>query len=342
MNYEIRRLTWEEAESGWRGLESDGYIGLPYLCYDWASIWWRHYGRPPRELFLLGAFADRRMVGLLPLFLEEMRLKNLFAVCRVLKIIGAREFSYNDLILVDRDRETVAAALARHLCRNYPRLVIDFHDLRPDSHVVSLLARQTRGWRKIIKDHHCPYISLNKGWDGYVSSLGRRTRKNIRQITARLAGQEGLAIELSTDTRYAEDLFNLHRRRWGMDPEDPKLARLEAYEKEVIEMLSRKGWLRMFVNKIGGRCAAVLWAYDHHGVRYFHKIGFDEGLSCFSPGTALMVQAVKEAMERGLREYDFLRGAEAYKLALTKEMRTCYRLVAAGRWPPYLLYRILS
>ncbi|HEY4593430.1 MAG TPA: GNAT family N-acetyltransferase, partial [Thermoanaerobaculia bacterium] len=58
---------------------------------------------------------------------------------------------------------------------------------------------------------------------------------------------------------------------------------------------------------------------------YFYQSGFDPAHSALSPGTLLVAQAIRRAIEEGKTAFDFLRGDEPYK----------------RRWKPQREYRTL-
>jgi CelD/BcsL family acetyltransferase involved in cellulose biosynthesis len=55
---------------------------------------------------------------------------------------------------------------------------------------------------------------------------------------------------------------------------------------------------------------------------YWYKPSFDPAYSRHSPGLVLLHYLVKDAVERGLDEFDFTVGAESFKLRFANEIRT--------------------
>ncbi len=57
----------------WEALLTRAWAANIFLTFDWADIWWRHYGRG-RRLLILAALEGRKLVGLAPFIVEERRL----------------------------------------------------------------------------------------------------------------------------------------------------------------------------------------------------------------------------------------------------------------------------
>ena len=57
----------------------------------------------------------------------------------------------------------------------------------------------------------------------------------------------------------------------------------------------------------------MLYCFNHGGKGYYYQGGFEPQLARYSPGTVLTAHAIRDAIDRGASEFDFLRGDEPYK-----------------------------
>jgi CelD/BcsL family acetyltransferase involved in cellulose biosynthesis len=110
-------------------------------------------------------------------------------------------------------------------------------------------------------------------------------------------------------------LVALHAKRWELLHEagvlgDPRVRRLH---EEVAAAFTSRGALRLYRVHIGGVAAAVLYGFREQ--RRLHVVlqGIEPALDRMSPGLLAVGYAIEDALAEGVREVDFLRGAETYK-----------------------------
>ena len=83
-----------------------------------------------------------------------------------------------------------------------------------------------------------------------------------------------------------------------------------------------QGWRRQ-------RCASTI---VH--ARLLYNSGYDPSLSYFSVGLLLHAMCVKDAIEKGIEYFDFLRGPEPYKAHLGGIQKSLYRMVVKTKLEP--------
>lgn len=74
-----------------------------------------------------------------------------------------------------------------------------------------------------------------------------------------------------------------------------------------------RGWLRLYLLSVDGNCIAVEYCLHIADRVADFQSGFDVRWSRFGVGTLLIAHAIREAIQEGASEFDFLRGGEAYK-----------------------------
>jgi CelD/BcsL family acetyltransferase involved in cellulose biosynthesis len=132
----------------------------------------------------------------------------------------------------------------------------------------------------------------------------------------------GTAEELSRDF---PSFVELHRKS---HPEKRRFMddRMAEFFREVAEGFLSAGRLRLAVLRGAGGDLASAFQIEHDGALLLYNSGFDPGAGGgMSPGVVLMARCIEDAIRRGLKEYDFLRGRERYKYDLGGRDRIVYR-----------------
>ena len=209
----------------------------------------------------------------------------------------------------------VGAAMAETLSE-LDSTLIDLHQLREDFCQDLMLALKGRECLP-IPQAVCLVLDLETTYDGYVKDLGKSLRYDVRRLekppfttgSARIEMACGDTVETSLDS-----LFRLHamrwRRRWqpGAFP-----ANLRRFHLEWVSRAQSKGWLELSVLIADNEPIGALYAMSLNGSTYYYQAGMDPSKNSMSPGTLLVATAIRRAIERGDRRFDFLRGDEAYK-----------------------------
>jgi CelD/BcsL family acetyltransferase involved in cellulose biosynthesis len=89
--------------------------------------------------------------------------------------------------------------------------------------------------------------------------------------------------------------------------------RMEAFFRDVAPRLAEAGWAALWLLWLGERPAAALFCLEYAGTVGLYNSGFDPEARALSPGVVLIARTIEDAIGRGFRRYDFLRGEEPYK-----------------------------
>ena len=80
------------------------------------------------------------------------------------------------------------------------------------------------------------------------------------------------------------------------------------------------------VLRLDGVTVAMLFAFESGGVTYLYNSGFEPASSGLAVGLLSKAVSIREAIGRGCREFDFLRGDEEYKYRFGAVDRPIYHL----------------
>ena len=130
-----------------------------------------------------------------------------------------------------------------------------------------------------------------------------------------------------------ERLTHYHQRRFDSRGTAFRTAALCAFHDEVTRRFLERGWLRMFVLRLNGATAAVMYGFFHNRTFYFYQHGFDDSYQQYSIGLVLMALTIRTALEEGAAEFDMLWGTEPYKSLWARQTR---ELLNIHLFPPHL------
>ncbi len=339
-------------EPEWNPLLDASGLGNIFLTWEWISTWWRHFGRGRFKPWVIAARdgIDGRLVGLLPLALHTvkfggLRLRQLsfMADDRVIDHLDAITMPGYSEFVVPFFVECLVGEQVRH---DFVRL----DAMRSDSGFVRALLEAIErgaGAGHMVNDSVCPYLPLPSSWDRYWASIGKQSRYNFtrkaKRLQARAGGPVGYRIIDSKAElgRAIRELARLHQARQQQKGNPGAFAQDRAIEfhTEVAEHFLDKGWLRLYLLTVGKQTIAAIYCYKFGGKFSFYQSGYDPAWGECSPGALIMLHAVREAINESADEFDFLRGAEAYKALWTNQARSDRRLRIASSLPGWLVLR---
>jgi dTDP-4-amino-4,6-dideoxygalactose transaminase/CelD/BcsL family acetyltransferase involved in cellulose biosynthesis len=277
-----------------------------FSSWDWADVWWRHYGAG-RALHVGVVRQAGAPVAVLPLVVARER------PVRVLRMVGHGPADELGPVCAPRDSAVAGRALRRALA-----------DLDGDL----LLAERVRasgGWAALlggagaISREAFPLLRWSGGWESYLAGRGH-LRRRLRQLERGLARDHSPRYRLTTRadtlTRDFDALLGLHRARWGGASE---FTAHEPFHREFGARAAERGWLRLWLLELDGEPAAAWYGFRYAGVESHYQSGRDPRFDRLSTGMALLAHTIQAALDDGLCEYRMLRGAEPIKRRFATE-----------------------
>jgi CelD/BcsL family acetyltransferase involved in cellulose biosynthesis len=252
-----------------------------------------------------------------------------------LRLVGGVDVSdYLDLLAPAGGEDEVWAALLQH--RSFEPAAWDLHCLRAASPTVSLvpaLAPQYGLRARVFREERCPVVALPRTWDEYLAGLPGKDRHELRRKLRRLeralpgATARSHAAADGLDTAMTAFL-DLHRKS---KPGKARFmdSRMEGFFRAVAGALAREGWLRVWFLEGGGHALAAYLTFEYAGSVALYNSGFDPAHAALSPGIVLLGHVIRDAIERGFRRFDFLRGDEPYKHGFGATPEDLFNVVVA-------------
>ena len=288
----------------WRTLAERA--GNPFLTWEWASTWWRHFGRGRSLRVTACRTPDGEVRAILPLYESAVR------PVRVLRFLGHGPGDHLGLVCAPDDRAQASWALRRALTV----------DPRPwDLFVAERLPADER-WDDavggtVLARESSPTARLGHGWEGYLSTRSGHLRKRLRYLERRLRREHEVGYRLCADpSRLERDmatLFALHASRWRAHASGALDGARQPFHAEFAAQALARGWLRLWFLELDGRPVAAWYGLRLGGTEFYYQAGRDPAFDRWSVGLVLLAHTIRAAAEDGMREYRLLRGGEGYK-----------------------------
>jgi CelD/BcsL family acetyltransferase involved in cellulose biosynthesis len=310
-------------EPRWNGLLDQARLPSVFLTWQWQTAWARAFlGSRPLHLLRIADDAGT-LTGLLPLYDE---------VPGERRLVGGVDVSdYLDLIAPAGREEEGWHALLHH--RAGESAAWDLHGIRALSPTVEILPRLgvASGLQASVeREDRCPVLELPFSWESYLERLSGKDRhelkRKIRKLERELPGSsarfhaspEGWEGELGKFLRLHR-LSKVGKARF-MD------ERMEAFFREVTRALAAAGWARLWFLDHEGAGVAAFLCFEYRGSVGLYNSGFDPQHAKLSPGIVLLAHVIRDAIERGVPLFDFLRGEEPYKYAFGPTPQDLFRI----------------
>jgi CelD/BcsL family acetyltransferase involved in cellulose biosynthesis len=311
----------------------------PFLSWEWISAWhkWLGRGKHPR---LFCAREGGLLVGLLALGEEELRLKGTPARLRRISFLGEQlgGSDYLDVLALPGYEQECASVLFGHIAEHVEFDIMELDGLPLDSPSAPWLACRFGGDTnfkyRLESRYVCPQLRLDKPWEELLQNSARanyfsRTLRRLRKLP-------GFDYRVVTDPDQAAPAFDrflaLHESSWARRGGSSATGRqsLKNFHRDVVVRLALAGRLRFEEIWIEGGCRASLYGITG-GERYcFYLSGYDPAWAKLSLGFAVVGLSIAGAVERGMKFYDLLRGAETYKFEWANEARATFAVHVAS------------
>jgi CelD/BcsL family acetyltransferase involved in cellulose biosynthesis len=342
----VEELSGAEALSSlapeWQAL-FDATNAPPFLSWEWISAWHKWLGREKHPR-LFCAREGGVLVGLLALGEEERRLKGTSARVRRISFLGDQlgGSDYLDVLALPGYEQECANVLFGHIAEHIEFDILELDGLPCDSPSASWLACRFGGntnFRYWLEPRYvCPQVRLDKPWEELLRHFSRPGcfSRNLRRLR-RLPGFDHRVV---TDPDQAAPAFErflaLHESSWASRGGSGATGRqsLKGFHRDVVVRLALAGRLRFEEIWIDGACRASLYGIGS-GERYcFYLSGYDPAWAKYSLGFIVIGLSIAGAVERGVKFYDMLRGAESYKFEWANEARATFAVQVASNSLP--------
>jgi len=194
--------------------------------------------------------------------------------------------------------------------------------VRPNSPTLAYIPKLAshRGWvvETQVEDVS-PAVELPGDWDSYLALLTKKNRHELRRKMRRLAAAGTVNWYAYAGEQHPEEFMDffldLHRRS-RPDKAAFMDAEMEAFFRGIAITFRKKNYLRLYFLELDGVPVASCMCFDYRDELLLYNSGYDPAYAHLSVGLVLKAFCIKDAIERGKKRFDFLRGSEKYKYDL--------------------------
>jgi CelD/BcsL family acetyltransferase involved in cellulose biosynthesis len=287
-----------------------------FTGWYWQRIWWEHLGRGTLCVVTIRD-GEGALRGIGPWFVEETDGR------RIVRFIGCEEVSdYLDFLLMPgHEEEALGALLDFMLSGEAPEWdSFELCNIPQDSMTLDLLPQlaEARGLTtEVIVADVCPVVPLEGTYEDYLAGLDKKQRHELRRKRRRAEGHpvDWYIVGQEHDLDAEIDRFlALMAMSTGEKADFLKQPGHRAFFREMGKVMFEQGRLELIFLTVGGSPAATMWQFTCGERTLLYNSGLNQADYAFlSPGIVLLTHSIEDAIRRGMKKYDFLRGDEAYK-----------------------------
>ncbi len=322
-----------ERRAEWRSLAAASEFPTAFADPAWVLAWWESYGQGHEPWSLALEDGDGSFRGLALLALGKS------ALARTLVFAGGSWNGLETLICAPGEEAAFTKELLDALSERRRQWdVWRVQRLRTDS----LLARTLLGGsgRLSAAAHDLrlqPFLELPGDVEAFEASFGSKQRSTQRRKWRKLT-ELGAAARVVEDPAEVDrtlcELLALRRERAVAQGQRHKHmdARYERFLLAAVHDLL-PGGARLWTLELDGKMLASRLNLIEGTREHSYLLGLADGHPNLSPGNALELQAINEAIRQGRTELELGPGRDVYKYRLGASDRELTRLVASSGSP---------
>ncbi len=295
-----------ELREPWRELADADPLATPFQSWEWQSLWFKHFGARKRPR-VWTQWEGGQLIGLYPMV-------EVASPWRALRPMGCGPSDYLQPLARPGFERDVAEGTADFLRSEASNRLVDLQQLRETLPLAEALKREVR----VFDQAMCLVLDLPASYDAYLKSLGKSLRYDVKRLEKSPFADGRAKIEPVGTENAAEGVdffFEAHKKRWSKRglPGAFMGSRIRDFHREWASVAAENGWLWMSLLTLDGVRIGAIYAMRFGKTCFFYQSGFDPAFSALSPGSLLVAQTIRRAIEEGLERFDFLRGDEPYK-----------------------------
>jgi CelD/BcsL family acetyltransferase involved in cellulose biosynthesis len=171
-------------------------------------------------------------------------------------------------------------------------------------------------------------MTLPNSWEGYLQVLKGSERHEVRRKLRRIeeaARIRFLSVDDPPDVRQAMDTFLGLFGTSRADKAAFMTTQRALFFRSLAEDMAEAGILRLFFLELDAETAAAVMCFHDDSTVYLYNNGYDNRFRSLSVGYLSKVLSIREAIRQGKKNFDFLKGPEAYKRRLGGKPVPLYR-----------------
>ena len=279
------------------------------------------------SLKILCATEGNELVGIAPFRITRKGLNGPFGY-GILEPLTNGETDYTGIIVTRQEDQ----CLHQFLSYLFSQKDWDFMylpDLPQSSPSLALIENSSDISKLVIENGVvCPFIEIPESKEKLLNSLNLKFQKKLKKSQQKLELEQGKIElrqyrDLGSLEQAMEIFFSLYQKRWATKGEQGRFEKQNARNItfETARYFAQKGWLKLYFLVVNHKPVAVELNLEYQGKMFCHLKGFDPNYSKYRVGSLLTLKVLEDCIAKGISEYDFMQGAEAYKFDWTNKFR---------------------
>lgn len=284
-----------DLENEWKGLQKNSEL---YLTFESVQSYVRNI--VGKNILIYALYDERKIKSILPIRYEN---NACYLICH--------NFGFN-LEPLGEETEDFIKDVINNLSKE-KSLIIFEPVTREFSESLKVVSDKLGLKIKIVKSREKLYrLTLPNTWKAFLDSLDSKFRKNLRYYENKIKGK--YKFENLEKQKDLEIFFRLHSLSMK-DRGDLSILEFKKFQDYYTGMVSSFGKNAGLFNLLmEEKIVASLVYIDFRGIRYFLNIGVDPKYKEYSVGRILIAHTVEDAINSGLKYFDFGKGDSQYKL----------------------------
>lgn len=301
-----------EGDFSWDGLIKESSTASFFQTKEWLKVWVKHFRGLPK---ILAVYEGDKLIGIVPLDISGGKVNFL----GLNGVLGGQQVSdFGDIIAVSgREKEIWEKVL-----KEFKTEKLEFDFIRENSPSFKILQGSST---KVQEIDAAPYIELPDTWDEYLSALGRHDRHELRRKIRR-GEEEGVTLSEFSGKSQECELFLQLMAQSSEQKKDFLSVQMESFFTDVINTFWEKKMLSLTFLKLAEKTIAAAMTFLFKNEILLYNSGLNKEFMHLSPGLILTANLIQNAIEKGRKRFDFLRGKERYKYDLGGKERKLYKI----------------
>jgi CelD/BcsL family acetyltransferase involved in cellulose biosynthesis len=313
-------------ENQWNILLERSQNDTLFLRHEWFKCWWKAFGKD-KQLFLLLAVENDELVGIAPLMITNVKYRGL----RLREIGFLQDDNSPRSDLISLNKEALNSIIRFLKDNNNLWDIVSLKNIPKDSETAKALPevlKQNKLAFLASKGKFSPYITINSGWQAFISDKSSKFRKVMRNKINRVKRLGEYTItkieNINGNKGVINSICDISEKSWKAEC-NGDIARSKEnkyFFEELSSAAGNKGWLNIWLLNIKDNHPI---AYEYHlkykNKAYALRADFDETYRDFTPGSVLEYKILEETFNDGVIEYDFCGNAYGYKMNWADNVR---------------------
>lgn len=312
----------------WENLLSQSQANKLFLSWQWQYSWWSTWGDElGLKLLILQAYDGSELVGLAPLYLEDINIKGIYTLKRMQFIgnawgkVATVRTEYLEFIASASRDEAVCEAFIQYISelKEWDEFVLC--DVPKVSSTLKFIKQLKKKYRCYLPEPITEFgvkIDTSGDFKEYLSLIGRNIRLKLYNRRKYLQGLKDVEIKVACDhevDEYLSILNDFHTQRWGKPCfREPALD----FHSALIKSLNKRQAYELSCIYIDSKPVSLLYDLSAGDVSYNIQAGYIENYDKkLSLGTMHLGYAIEQAFnDKAITAFDMLIGAgknEFYK-----------------------------